>query len=91
MESKILEVIEKSTRYQEGMWVSIPHLRYSIGTRNISEEDLLKHLRNLEEKGKIESKEIIARKKKYLIFKLNYRAREFPVIYVGDESPHFPT
>lgn len=70
MENRILEVIEKSTHYREGMWVSIPHLRYSIGTKTISEEDLLKHLRHLEEKGKIESKEIIARKRKYLIFKL---------------------
>ena len=69
-EKKILEVIKKSTRHQEGMWVSIPHLRYSIGARSISEEDLLKHLQHLEEKGKIESKEIMARKKKYLIFKL---------------------
>ena len=68
-EKKILEVIKKSTGYQKGTWISIPHLRYSLGTKTISEEDLLKHLKHLEEKGKIESKEIMARKKKYLIFK----------------------
>lgn len=69
MENKILEVIRKSTGHQKGMWVSIPHLRYSLGTKTISEEDLLKHLKRLEEKGKIESREIMARKKKYLLFK----------------------
>ena len=69
MENKILEIIRKSTGYQKGMWVSISHLRYSLGTKTISEEDLLKHLQHLKEKGKIESREIMARKKKYLIFK----------------------